>query len=348
MATVDLTVRGAGIFGLSIAWACIRRGARVRVVDPGGVGAGASGGLVGALAPHVPGDWNDLKEVQLESLLMAEPFWEEVETVSGISPGYARTGRLQPLSDQSAVDRARERQADAHKCWRGAARWQVVEAGSLGGWVPVTPTGLLVHDTLSARLHPAQALEALAAAIRARGGELVRNGASDKGPVVWATGWHGLHDLSRQFGAEIGTGVKGQALALRAVAPEGAPQISAHGLHIVPHADGTVAIGSTSERDFDDPARTDQQLVDLHERATTALPILHGAPVIARWAGVRPRARTRVPILGRWPGCTGHFVANGGFKIGFGIAPKVAEFMAALVLDDQDDIPDAFRLENSL
>ncbi|TNF64153.1 MAG: FAD-dependent oxidoreductase, partial [Rhodobacteraceae bacterium] len=33
MATVDVTVRGGGIFGLSVAWACIARGARVRVVD---------------------------------------------------------------------------------------------------------------------------------------------------------------------------------------------------------------------------------------------------------------------------------------------------------------------------
>ena len=48
-----MTVRGAGIFGLAIAWTCARRGAAVRVIDPGGPGAGASGGLVGALAPHV-------------------------------------------------------------------------------------------------------------------------------------------------------------------------------------------------------------------------------------------------------------------------------------------------------
>ncbi|MFC3117525.1 FAD-dependent oxidoreductase [Jhaorihella thermophila] len=54
LAMVDVTVRGAGIFGLSIAWECACRGARVQVVDPAGPGTGASGGLVGALAPHVP------------------------------------------------------------------------------------------------------------------------------------------------------------------------------------------------------------------------------------------------------------------------------------------------------
>ena len=30
----EFTIRGAGIFGLSIAWVLTRRGARVQVVDP--------------------------------------------------------------------------------------------------------------------------------------------------------------------------------------------------------------------------------------------------------------------------------------------------------------------------
>ena len=32
----DITIRGAGIFGLSIAWACVQRGARVQIIDPNG------------------------------------------------------------------------------------------------------------------------------------------------------------------------------------------------------------------------------------------------------------------------------------------------------------------------
>jgi len=43
----DVTILGAGIFGLSIAWACKKRGAKVQVVDPYGAGSGSSGGLVG-------------------------------------------------------------------------------------------------------------------------------------------------------------------------------------------------------------------------------------------------------------------------------------------------------------
>ena len=89
----EVTIRGAGIFGLSVAWACLQKGATVRVIDPYGPGAGASGGIVGALAPHVPENWNAKKAFQFESLLMAQPFWAEVEALGGLSSGYGRTGR---------------------------------------------------------------------------------------------------------------------------------------------------------------------------------------------------------------------------------------------------------------
>ena len=124
MAMADVTVRGAGIFGLSIAWACARHGARVVVVDPHGPGAGASGGVVGALAPHVPENWNAKKAFQFDSLMMAEAFWTDVAMTGGVSPGYARTGRLQPVADGAALDLARARGREAQTLWQGAAAWQ--------------------------------------------------------------------------------------------------------------------------------------------------------------------------------------------------------------------------------
>ncbi len=343
---VDVTIRGAGIFGLSIAWECLQRGARVRVVDPHGVGAGASGGVVGALAPHVPENWNDKKEFQLRSLLLAEGFWADVEAIGGLSAGYARTGRLQPLADERAMDLARAREVTAAELWQDAANWQVVRAVDVGGWAPLSPTGWLVHDTLTARMHPRAAGKALAAAIAMRDGEIVQE-ASDEGAVIWAAGLWDLERISANLGREVGNGVKGQGAVLRFDAAE-RPQIFADGVHIVPHADGTVAVGSTSEREYCDPNATDAQLDSVLEKARAVVPALRNAPVIDRWAGVRPRARSRAPMLGAHPICEGQFIANGGFKIGFGMAPGVARLMANLVLDERDEIPDAFRPEASL
>ncbi|PQO24583.1 FAD-dependent oxidoreductase [Rhodobacteraceae bacterium WD3A24] len=351
MAMAEVTVMGGGIFGLSVAWACLRRGARVRLIEARRIGAGASGGVVGALAPHVPENWNPKKAFQLESLLMASGWWADVARAGGGAPGYGRLGRLQPLADAAAVTRARARADTAAELWQGRARWEVVALSQAPAGLGVeSPTGLVVHDTLSARLHPARACAALAAALQAGGAEIVAGRIappSGAAPVVWATGHEGLAALMDTSGRPAGTGVKGQALLVEHAAP-GAPQIFADGLHIVPHADGTTAIGSTSERVFDDGAATDARLDTLHARAAAVCPDLADAPVLARWAGVRPRARSRAPLLGPWPGRPGHFVANGGFKIGFGVAPGVAEVMADLVLEGRDVIPEGFRVADCL
>ncbi|MDQ1848736.1 FAD-binding oxidoreductase [Gemmobacter fulvus] len=346
MARCDLTVRGGGVFGLSIAYTLARRGAKVRLIETAQIGAGASGGLVGALSPHVPENWNPKKAFQLDSLLMAEAFWAGVSAASGLPTGYARLGRLQPLADAQAVQTATARGASAQTLWQQHAQWQVVPASG-SAWEPASPTGLLIHDTLSARLHPRQAAAALAAALTALDGEVVLGAAEDCGPVIHATGTAGLQALSDALGRPVGGGVKGQALSLRFAARD-QPQLFVDGLHIVPHADGSVAIGSTSERVWTEATSTDAQLDALHARAVAALPCLAGAPVLARWAGLRPRAKSRAPMLGAWPDRPGHFIANGGFKIGFGMAPKVAEVMADLVLDGRDTIPQGFRVEDSL
>ncbi len=335
MATVDLTVMGAGVFGLSIAYACAQRGARVRVIDPAGVGTGASGGIVGALAPHVPESWSDKKAFQLDSLLMAADWWGGIERLSGLPTGYARTGRLQPVQT-AGLDLAHARGAAAAQLWRGQAAWRVVPVADHAGWAPPSASGWVIHDDLTARIHPRRAVLALAGAVRELNAEIVLDGAH-AGQVLWATGHAGLTEV-----AGLGTGEKGQA-ALLAHEAAAQPQLFTDGLHLVPHSDGTVAVGSTSERDWIDPVSTDANLDALIARARISFPMLADAPVLERWAGIRPRSSSRSPVLGVHPLHQGAFIANGGFKIGFGIAPKVAQVMADLILEGKDSIPDGFR-----
>jgi hypothetical protein len=175
--------------------------------------------------------------------------------------------------------------------------WRVVKATGRA-WEPVSPTGLLLEDSLTARIAPRAALAALVAVVRAAGGEVAEGVTGEKvaGPVVWATGAAGLQDLSRDMGRPAGAGQKGQA-ALLALALPDAPQIFAGGVHLVPHADGTVAVGSTTEPEASDPG-TDARLDALIARARGLCPMLADAPVVARWAGFRPRASHRAPVLG--------------------------------------------------
>ena len=343
---VDVTVFGAGVFGLSIAWTCAKRGAKVAIVDPNGLGAGSSGGLVGALAPHTPENWNDKKAFQFESLIMAEAFWVEVQESGGVSPGYLRSGRLQPIATEHALDLAHQRTESAKTLWQGKADWRVVQAEDFGDWAPKSETGYLIHDTLTARARPRGAGASLVAALKSYGVEVVPE-APENGKVVWATGYKGLEELSEKRGRLVGVGVKGQSALLQFDARE-KPQLFADSIHIVPHENGTVAIGSTTEREFDDPSSTDALLDDVIDRAIKAFPVLQDAKVLDRWAGVRPRAKSRAPMLGEHPYRPSQYIANGGFKIGFGMAPKVAEVMADLILEGQDAIPEGFRPEANL
>lgn len=345
MATTEITVMGAGIFGLSVAYACARRGSRVTVLDPHGVGAGSSGGIVGALAPHVPDQWNDKKAFQLESLLMQADYWADVTDRCGMATGYARSGRLQPLADEAAIALAQTRAEGAKTLWQGKAKWEVIDTPE-GEWVPPSPSGKVVQDTLAGLIHPRQATRALAAAFQSLGGEIIASGDA-KGRVVWATGYQGLVEMTAQHRRQVGNGVKGQA-ALLDYNAAGGPQLFGNGLHVVPHLDGTVAVGSTTEREFETSDQTDTLLDDVIERARDTFPVLANARVVHRWAGVRPRSRTRAPMLGQHPFRRGEYVANGGFKIGFGMGPKVGEVMADLILEDRDTIPDGFRAEANL
>jgi len=344
----QITVMGGGIMGLATAFVLARRGAAVRVLERARVGAGSSGGLVGALAPHVPEQWNAKKAFQLDSLLMAEGFWAEVQRIGGTDPGYARLGRVQPLADDAAVARAQERAEGARALWQGRAEWRVLPAAEVPGLRIASPTGLVVFDTLTARLSPRGAGRALAAALASLGvpvepGDHV----PDSGTVLWATGAQGLADLSADLGYSVGTPIKGQAALLGADWRD-APQLFIEGIHVIPHADGTVAIGSTTERDFNSPVTTDAQIETILDQVRTAVPQLATAPVLERWAGLRPRSRTRAPMLGAWPGRPGHFVLNGGFKIGFGMAPKLAHLAADLLLTGAAEIPDGFHLTDNL
>jgi glycine oxidase len=341
----DVTIMGAGVFGLTAALACADRGARVRVIEKRAPGAGSSGGIVGALAPHVPENWNPKKAMQFDALRMAERYWADVAARGGVEPGYARTGRVQPLAE-NAVDLARRREAGARELWQGFAEWRVLPVAEAPGLSVAAPSGYVIHDTLTARLHPRRAGAALVAALAAQGVRVEQGDQPQGGTIIWATGYEGLAHLSRDLGRNMGGGVKGQSLLLAHAAPD-MPQVFADGLHIVPHADGTVAIGSTSEREFDAPDTTDAQCDALHASAIAACPELARAPVVARWAGVRPRAKSRAPLMGAWPGRTGQFVFNGGFKIGFAMAPHLAQIMADLVLEGRDHVPDDFGLDRA-
>ncbi|MEL6599170.1 MAG: FAD-dependent oxidoreductase [Pseudomonadota bacterium] len=355
----EIIVVGAGIMGLWCAWAALDRGLRVRVLDRMVPGAGASGGVIGALSPHTPDRWNPKKQFQLEALLALGPALEEVAAVSGLPTGYGRVGRLQPIRDPHGAALADERVSGAAAFWGDAARLERVPADLAPRWADpdAAPQGWL-HDTLSARLDPLATCRSLAAGIAARGGAIAVADVRAVGPcwvevdgarqgadaVVVANGVGAFDLLAPHLGESAGRGEKGQAMLLDAELPADTPILYGDGTYVISHATGGVAVGATSERHYDDPTGTDEKLDEARVRAERLCPAIRKAQVLKRWAGVRPRANGRDPMLGAVPDAPGLFAATGGFKISFGIAEKAARHVIEEVVTGVTDLPPKFRV----
>lgn len=350
MKKYDLAIVGAGLAGLSTAYLARKAGMSVIVLERGTVGSGASGGLVGALAPHMPEHWNEKKQYQMEAMKALSEFWGEIDQLSGLSSGYAQLGRLQNIPDERGLEKALMREEAAKTSWGEWGAWKVhhddqhpFEKARFG----------YVRDDVSAQIMPRDAMKSLAIAARVKGVEIVENfHVKDIAPhevfgttriiaqnIVIAAG-HASWPWARPYlGADFGEGTKGQAALIRPKVAWNFPMVTGDGFYIVPHSPFQLAVGSTSER-FWKHLDIDNKLDALLENVACACPCLSGAEIFDRWSGVRPRAFRPDPLIGSLD--QGLFINSGGFKTGFSFAPKLAQDLLALIKGEPAHVPSNF------
>lgn len=347
----DVLVIGAGVFGLWTALECAEAGMKVVCVDRDRPGAGASGGPVGALTPYAPSRRGPLQRFQFDALAGFGDAAHRLTEATGLPSGYRRVGRVTPLIDGPARDRALADAAAARVHWRGRARFEVLDAPppESAGFPPAQscPCGA-VRDTLSGRVTPRLYIRALARAVGrvaeirpgwealaidgTAGRATFRNAVLSAGAIVVAAGWQspGL------AGTRPGAAVAGRAALLRADAPADAPVIRMRGLYIVAHPGGLIGVGSTREPGASGSGSTaeedpDGALERVIARARRLCPGLAAAPVVERWTGVRPKPPGRNPTLGPVPGGPRLFLASGGYGVGLGIGHLAGKAVAESV-----------------
>ena len=343
----DLAVIGAGAVGLWTAWKALGAGMSVRVYERGRVGAGASGGILGALMPHRPSQWTASKQFQLDALACLQHEIAALEEATGNAVGYRRCGRLMPIDTDRRLEEHRGWQAAAVDNWQGTnACWEILDA--LPDRWPMAKALSYDFDTLSARVSPRGLLQVLAEAVRARGGKIVEGATVDQpdkvsaGHVVIAAG-HDSFALAET--PDMGWGVKGQAVLLEPESPlpEDLPILYRGGTYVIRHDDGRVAVGSTSERAFADDRPDQATATKLMAEAASLCPALAGAQMVESWAGIRPRAAARQPMVGPMPGNGRLIMATGGFKITLGIAHRMADAVVAFANGETPDLPPGFN-----
>lgn len=354
-------------------WAALkaeRRGIDTILIDGDKTASGASGGLLGALMAHMPDRWNDKKQLQFDGLVSLELEIAALEAETGLSAGYRRCGRLIPLPKPHLRPIAERHSREAETNWRQhghAFDWTVIEDSPWAGWPSrdFCDAGL-VHDGFAGRVSPRALTAALRALLEQTGRVRIVEGlaaqsiAAEAGQLRLADGtsvgfgkllvaagvgsFPLLDCLGPPLAKPLGRGVKGQAALLKVDLPDDLPLLYLDGLYVVPHEGGHVAVGSTSENQFADAFSTDAQLDALIAEARLLAPVLQTAEVIERWAGLRPKAIDRDPMVGPHPAHDHVHALTGGFKVSFGIAHLLADAALDAIAGHALPLPHSFSL----
>jgi glycine oxidase len=111
--------------------------------------------------------------------------------------------------------------------------------------------------------------------------------------------------------------------------------------YLVPRGDGRVVVGATVEDAGFDKQVVPQALDALLGQAAALWPALCEAPIVDRWAGLRPGTTDDLPLIGKVDtGAAGRgsggatarcFIAAGHFRNGILLAPATADVVASLM-----------------
>jgi len=351
--TPDILIVGAGVIGLACAWRLAQAGLKVRLVDRGLPGQGATTASLGALWPPSPLRKSPAQEAHRSSLNMFPAFAAELCSLTGIDPLYVRSGRIEVFSDASHRSNAAKEVTASREASYAFPTWpmDMLDPSELAAIEPqVRPTEWGAQlCRASAHVSIPELIQALLAACAKAGvtispytavaglvmqgervvGVRLADGTSLTASVtVVATGaWTAQIDPILAAAAPV-IPVRGQALRLSCPGQFIGRIIKHQKIYLVACADRSILVGSTTEPDAGfDVATTPEGIATLYGGACALVPALSSATVESSWAGLRPDGPKHRPVIAALR--EGLVVAAGHFKIGIGLAPLTA----ALVRD---------------
>jgi glycine oxidase len=365
--TPDLLVVGGGIIGLAVAREAALRGFRVRVLDAGTPGGGATRAAAGMLSPLAEaGEAGPFLEAGLASLALY-PGWIEALRVSALmDPWYRADGKVKVGFGEAGTEALRALARRAGTAGLEARFLTREEATSLLG-TPPSPEARALFLPADHQVDNRRLLRLLLDATRAAGVQV--DGQAPVRRVEPAPGGGGapgvrLADGSRLPGGTVlvaagawtgvllpglpVTPVGGQMLVMEGGAALPRRVVASPDVYLVPRRDGRLLVGATVEP-HDSPFQaargrcTPVIRARLVAAARHILPAL-GTRVLDHWYGVRPGSPDGNPLLGSLPDAPGIQVATGHFRNGILLAPWTAQALGRLLAGGPGPtIPPAFE-----
>ena len=272
----DLLVVGGGILGLWVAKCAAEAGMDVILVEKSHCGSGASGGVLGALLPHLPNSMTEKNRFQFEALSELSATISELEQDTGITTGYDRCGRLMPIRNEGFLKTAKLCCEASSKNWKNYS-FDIIQSGKYKNWVneDLCPLGL-AWDNLAAKIVPQSYIKALKlsveriAAIREGFEFKTYDDATNTAisideqkittkTIIIAAGYQSYNLLKTLTGMDFGAGVKGQAALFSVNIPEQLPVLYDDGMYVVQHSQDRCAVGSTSEKNWIDENKPEEE-----------------------------------------------------------------------------------------
>ena len=318
-----ISIKGAGIIGLSIALALAKRGGRVAIHDIDKAGRGASWAAAGMLAPAFEASGEADAHPRLFDLcLLSSELWQdwsaELEAASGLPVGYSNSGAMAVAVSEDGAQHLDELSVSLAERGLSFERLSPDRARQ-------------IEPSLSEKLIYALKLPSDRQVDNRRVVAALVKRITDMGLFVDEPPVHADITINAQGWQTAGVQpVGGQMFSLQAQAGHPAHVIRAGSTYIVPKSDRTI-IGATVEAGRVVRQACDGKLDELASQAAMICPALATGERLESWAGTRPATADKAPIIG-WTS-PGQYVASGHFRNGILLAPLTAEIVAGHILE---------------
>jgi glycine oxidase len=358
--TAGAVIIGGGVIGLSISRELGRRGfGKIIIIERGGLGLEASHAAGGMLAPQAEADAaDDFFRLAAASRDMYPEFADSLKRETGIDIELDTTGTIYlAFTDE-----------DAHEIrtrfeWQSAAGMRVEKLSAEDARIlepAISPrvSGALLfpNDT---QVENRRLLAALANSVNELGIEIQTSTEADeivfeshevlgvktsrgfistRVVVVAAGAWSSMLNFSGEQTPDFGVSpVRGQMLCF-----ESTPRLSRHVIYsprgyLVPRLDGRLLAGSTSEDAGFDKRVTGEGVSTIMANALEISPAVSKLSLSDTWAGLRPRSRDGLPVLGGLNSARGLFFATGHFRNGILLAPITGKMLADEICGEATD-----------